>query len=108
MALNCINDSRLSEVTIGSWDGMSHYEIMTEYPEALKGSDASDWFFRAPDGESFEAVLRRISDFLDEIQTPAAVISHGLPGRIIRGAYLGMSRREMLELPVPQDGLYEL
>jgi broad specificity phosphatase PhoE len=108
VALDCVDESRLSEVTIGSWDGMSRYEIVTEYPGALDGSDAFDWFFRSPDGESFEAVLRRVSDWLSEVRNSAAVISHGLTGRIVRGVYLGMSRREMLELPVPQEGLYEL
>jgi broad specificity phosphatase PhoE len=106
--LDCIDEPRLSEVTIGSWDGMSRFEIVTEYPGALDGSDAFDWFFRSPDGETFEAVLRRASDWLSEVRTPAAAITHGLTGRIVRGVYLGMSRREMLELPVPQEGLYEL
>jgi broad specificity phosphatase PhoE len=106
--LDCIDEPRLSEVTLGAWDGMSRFEIVTEYPGALDGSDAFDWFFRSPDGESFEAVLRRVSDWLNEVRTPVAAISHGLTGRIVRGVYLGMSRREMLELPVPQEGLYEL
>lgn len=106
--LDCINEPRLSEVTIGSWDGMSRFEIVTEYPGVLDGSDAFDWFFRSPDGETFEAVVRRVSDWLSEVRTPAAAITHGLTGRIVRGVYLGMSRREMLELPVPQEGLYEL
>jgi broad specificity phosphatase PhoE len=108
MALERIDEPRLSEVSIGSWDGMSRYEIVTEYPGALDGSDAFDWFFRSPDGESFEGVLKRVSDWLGEVRTPAAAISHGLTGRIIRGVYLGMSKREMLELPVPQEGFYEL
>jgi probable phosphoglycerate mutase len=108
VTLDCIDEPRLSEVTIGSWDGMSRFEIVTEYPGALDGSDAFDWFFRSPDGESFEAVLRRVSDWLSEIRAPAAAITHGLTGRIVRGLYLGMSRCEMLELPVPQEGLYEL
>jgi broad specificity phosphatase PhoE len=108
LALACVDEPRLSEVSIGSWDGMSRYEIANEYPEALDGSDAFDWFFRSPDGESFEAVLKRVCDWLGEVRTPAAAISHGLTGRIIRGVYLGMSRREMLELPVPQAGFYEL
>jgi broad specificity phosphatase PhoE len=106
--LDCIDEPRLSEVTIGSSDGMSRFEIVTEYPGALDGSDAFDWFFRSPDGETFEAVLRRASDWLSEVRTPAAAITHGLTGRIVRGVYLGMSRREMLELPVPREGLYEL
>ena len=53
-------------------------------------------------------MLRRASDWLSEVRTPAAAITHGLTGRIVRGVYLGMSRLEMLELPVPQEGLYEL
>src|SRR5260370_23508272 len=94
--IDYIDEPRLSEVTIGSWDGMSRFEIVTEYPGALDGSDAFDCFFRSPDGESFEAVLRRASDWLSEARTPAAAITHGLTGRIVRGVYLGMSRREML------------
>jgi hypothetical protein len=27
---------------------------------------------------------------------------------LLRGVYLGLSRREMLELPVPQSGFYRL
>lgn len=95
-------------MSIGSWDGLSQYEISMEYPNALSGADAFDWFFRSPDGESFEAVKDRVTAWLEEAVTPSAAISHGLTGRIIRGVYLGLSDREMPELPVPQDGLYLL
>ncbi|MGG2478001.1 histidine phosphatase family protein, partial [Rhizobium sp. BR5] len=33
---------------------------------------------------------------------PTIAISHGLFGRILRGVHLGLSKLEMLELPVPQ------
>jgi broad specificity phosphatase PhoE len=39
-----IDEPRLKEVSIGSWDGMSHYEIRMEYPDALSATDAFDWF----------------------------------------------------------------
>ncbi|MEX1109076.1 MAG: histidine phosphatase family protein [Dongiaceae bacterium] len=108
LALDCVDEPRVTEVTIGPWDGMIDYEIESEYPGALGGTDAFNWYFRSPGGERFEDVLKRISDWLSEVQTPAVVISHGLIGRIVRGIYLGMPKREMLELAVPQNGLYVL
>jgi probable phosphoglycerate mutase len=108
VVLDRFEEARLSEVSIGSWDGLSQYEIGMEYPDAMMGADAFNWFFRSPDGESLEAVKDRVTAWLEEAVTPSAAISHGLTGRIIRGIYLGLSDREMLELPVPQDGLYLL
>lgn len=106
--LNRVDEPRLMEVGMGAWDGMSRYEISVEYPGALDGADKFDWYFRSPDGESFDALVSRISAWLKEIRTPAAAITHGVTGRIVRGLYLGLSKREMLALPTPQDGLYEL
>lgn len=96
------------EVSVGSWDGMTLYEIGAEYPDALNGSDAFDWFFRSPNGESFDQACKRVSSWLSEVSAPTVAISHGLTSRLLRGIYLGLSRREMLELPVPQSGFYRL
>jgi len=102
------DEPRLMEVTVGSWDGMTHYEIDMEYPGALEGADAYDWFFRSPDGETFDDVCARVRSWLADLSAPTVAISHGLTGRLVRGVYLGLSQREMLELPVPQSGVYLL
>jgi broad specificity phosphatase PhoE len=106
--LTFIDEPRLVEVSVGAWDGMSLYEIGVEYPDALNGADAFDWFFRSPDGETFEHACQRLRSWLSEVSAPTVAISHGLTSRLVRGIYLGMTRREMLELPVPQDGFYRL
>ncbi|WP_425962163.1 histidine phosphatase family protein [Rhizobium nepotum] len=106
--LPCVSDNRLVEVTTGSWDGMTRFEIDNEFPGRLDGSDAFDWYFRAPDGESFDEACRRAMSWIADVQHPTIAISHGLFGRILRGVHLGLSKREMLELPVPQDGFYRL
>jgi broad specificity phosphatase PhoE len=36
------------------------------------------------------------------------VVSHGIAGRLLRGAYGGLSREETLAQDVPQDALYRL
>jgi broad specificity phosphatase PhoE len=65
-----------------------------------------DWYFRSPDGETFDSACALVESWISEVSTPVIAVSHGLTGRLIRGIYLGMSRKEMLELPVPQDGFY--
>ena len=99
-------EPRLREVSVGSWDGMTLDEIGVEFPDALHRSDRFDWFFRSPDGETFDKACTRITSWLSELATPA--VSHGLISRLLRGVYLGLSEREMLELPVPQNGFYRL
>ena len=101
-------DDRLMEVSIGSWDGLTMFEIENEFPGMLDGSDAFDWYFRSPDGESFDAACARARSWIADIDTPTVAISHGLFGRLVRGVYAGLSMREMLDLPVPQDGFYRL
>ncbi|MGR9246743.1 histidine phosphatase family protein [Rhizobium leguminosarum] len=101
-------ESRLMEVTVGSWDGMTKFEIDNEFPGMLGGSDAFDWYFKSPDGESFDAACARAKDWIAGIHGPTVAISHGLFGRLVRGVYAGLSKQEMLELPVPQDGFYRL
>jgi broad specificity phosphatase PhoE len=101
-------EPRLREVSGGSWDGLTQGEIEAEFPGMLAGSGPYDWFFRTPDGEGLEAALARAEDWLASVTHPTLALSHGLFGRLIRGLYLGLPRREMLELPMPQDGFYLL
>jgi broad specificity phosphatase PhoE len=101
-------DGRLQEVTVGSWDGLTHIDIEGMWPGLLDGSTPFDWYFRSPDGESFEAALSRASLWLSEADGVVIAVSHGLFGRIIRGAYLGLSMDQALTLPVPQDVIWHL
>jgi broad specificity phosphatase PhoE len=106
--LSFVDEPRLMEVSVGTWDGMSHHEINAVFPGALDGADAFDWFFRSPDGETFDAACQRVKSWLSDVATPAVAVSHGLTSRLVRGLYLGLSKREMLELAVPQNGFYRL
>jgi probable phosphoglycerate mutase len=108
LALPVRDEPRLLEITTGSWDGMTLYEIDMEYPGALAGTSAFDWYFRSPDGETFSDACRRVEDWLSSLLSPTIAVSHGLTGRLVRGVYLGLSERAMLELPVPQTGFYRL
>ena len=108
LSLPSIENARLMEVTAGSWDGMTKFEIDSEFTGFLDGSDAFDWYFKSPDGESFDQACSRAKAWIADIVQPTIAVSHGLFGRIIRGVYTDLTRREMLELAVPQDGFYRL
>ncbi len=96
-------EPRLREVTMGSWDGLTQVDIEAGWPGLLDGSTRHDWYFRAPDGEGYETALARVDAWLGRIEGTVVAVSHGLLGRLIRGAYLGLPRAEALRLPVPQD-----
>ena len=92
----------------GSWDGLTHVDIDAQWPGRLDQTTPFNWFFRSPDGESYDAAMARVNPWLDNLQGIVLAVSHGLIGRLIRGAYLGLSREDALGLPVPQDVIWRL
>lgn len=102
-------DDRLMELTVGDWEGRLRAELAHEHPEAFA---SREWFFAAPGGETYEQVMARVAGWLAEQaaepERRLIVVSHGVAGRLLRGAYAGLSRAQVLELDVPQDAIYRL
>lgn len=101
-------DDRLAEVSIGSWDGLTHIDIEACWPGKLDGSSPFDWFFKSPDGEPYACVVARARDWLSALEGVVVAVSHGLFSRIIRGVYLDLPAEKALELPVGQDVIWVL
>jgi broad specificity phosphatase PhoE len=101
-------DERLRELTLGSWDGLTYGEIEARSPGIF--ADGPEWCFRAPDGESYDALAARVGEWLVEQDeaAPIIVVAHGLVTRVLRGLYAGLPRAVALTLPVPQDRIYRL
>jgi len=100
-------DSRLVEVTLGSWDGLTWEEIASRYPGALDGATHGR-SFRAPAGESYERARQRVADWLAGTTAPTIAVSHGLTGKLMRGVYANLGRDDTLRQAEPQDGAYRL
>lgn len=109
LGLEVETDERVTEVSFGEWDGRLRDELAAEHPEVFA---RSDWQFSAPGGESFEAVHGRLSGWLADLEPEPArkviVVSHGGAGRVLRGAFLGLSREATWAQEVPQDAVYRL
>jgi broad specificity phosphatase PhoE len=103
-------DERLSEVSIGEWEGLSQPEIIGLAPGTFDGDGRYNWCFRAPGGETCDAFAARISDWLAETTDHPAlvVVTHGIVARVLRGLYAAMPRPLALSLPIPQDRVYRL
>ncbi|MGE7114100.1 histidine phosphatase family protein [Lysinibacillus sp. NPDC047702] len=107
---NVQQDKRLTEVAVGQWAGLTTSEIESAWPNLFHKEDIYSWYFHAPNGETYEAVTSRISNWLEEIQREpkVIVISHGLTGRILRGLYAGLKKDDALKLTVSQDMFFKL
>ena len=106
-----IPDPRLREISMGGWDGLTEEEISHLDPDAVRGATRYDIFFRAPNGEGFDALAARLQSWLDEAAAdgrPRIAVSHGVSGRILRGLYGGLDHEVMLKLPSPQDVVFRL
>jgi broad specificity phosphatase PhoE len=101
-------DSRLAEVSFGGWDGLTEAEIDAGWPGLRDGATRFDWYFRSPDGETLDSAVARVRDWLGELEGTVVAISHGLLGRIIRGAYLGLAEEEALRLPVSHEVIWRM
>jgi broad specificity phosphatase PhoE len=102
-------DERLVEIDVGEWSNRLREEVRGENPH-LAGDDA--WGFHAPGGETYEGMMARISQWLNEqaaeTERRLIVVSHGVAGRLLRGAYAGLSQAQTLAQDIPQDAVYRL
>jgi probable phosphoglycerate mutase len=101
--MNIAVEPRLREITVGSWDGLTKAEVAARFSDRLEGTTRFDWYFRAPDGESYAAARERVRAWLGEQSGPVIAVSHGVTGRLIRGAYLGLGRDDTLSLSAAHD-----
>jgi broad specificity phosphatase PhoE len=102
-------DDRLREISIGSWDGLDRGEIEALMPGVFDGDGYHEWYFRAPDGETYDEFAGRVGAWLrDNAGRRLIVVAHGIVTRVMRGLYAGLPRAGALRLPVPQDRIFRL
>ena len=93
-------DARLVEISFGSCEGMTEDEIAAVFPAfADDGGDPIDRHFYVPGGESFEELSARAQSFLDDLDRPTVVVTHGITSRVLRSLAMGGGRPLTLDLP---------
>jgi len=102
-------EDRLLEISVGDWSNRLRDEVKRETPALLTDPE---WAFKSPNGERYEDIMGRVSAWLAE-QAPESerrliVVSHGIAGWMLRGAYAGLSRAEVIGQDIPQDAIFRL
>jgi alpha-ribazole phosphatase len=86
LAIPVIADPRLLELDFGAWEGKPWDEV----PRAELDRWAADPLrFRAPGGESGEALIARVSTFFAGLEQDCVVVSHGGPLRVLSALLRG-------------------
>ena len=96
-------DDRLLEQHFGHWEGQLWSELPKIDPVGFAARKADPWNWVPDGGESYIMVTARVRDWLDGITCDTVVVSHGNVSRTLRGIVLGLARKDIPRLEVPQD-----
>jgi broad specificity phosphatase PhoE len=98
-------DSRLVEVSFGVYEGKLHTDLTASEMAIAGERDGDFWFFRPPEGESYEDVAQRVSSFAAELNGPAIVVAHGGILRILRRLIEDFPAERAVNWFPPQDSV---
>jgi len=104
-----IEDS-LKEVSLGSWEGLTRAQVEARWPDRLANSDRYNWYFRSPDGESHDDLIRRLKRWLAAVtdHDHLIIVTHGVASRVLCGLYAGHPADDALKLELRRDAVVHL
>ncbi len=78
------SDDRLIEISFGIYEGQLHTELTASAMPMAGERDASFWYFRPPQGESYDDLAQRLMSFGKVLPRRAIIVSHGGVLRVLR------------------------
>lgn len=102
-------DSRIAEMRLGCWEGLTRDEIHAQWPDRWAAGARHSWF-NSPDGEAYDAMLFRLRNWLDSLEdhTNIVAVSHGIASRLLRGIHLKLDQDAACALGVVRDAPFHL
>jgi probable phosphoglycerate mutase len=99
-------DDRLKELTFGDWEGFTYRDIERVDPGWIARRQADKWLFQPPGGESYQMLSKRIVAWLQTIDRPSMVVSHGGVGRVLRAHLLQLDPLRTVIEDFPHDRVF--
>jgi broad specificity phosphatase PhoE len=93
----------VKELGFGVWEGKPFWELKASPVYPAHPEDRYGW--RPDRGESYEDGHLRMNDWLNTLERPTVVVSHGAIGRCLIAEIAGVPRRDLVEL-VMRQGFY--
>jgi len=99
---------RLAEMAFGDWEGLTLAEVGLRDPEGLAARERDKWRFVPPNGESYQQVSVRVTEWYESLRRDSVVAAHGGTVRALM-VHLGIERPETAQrLGIEQDAVYLL
>lgn len=98
----------IAELSYGHWEGELAAELPFKDPEGVAGKAGDPYGWCPHGGESYRDLEVRVSGWLEGLTTDTVAVSHGGVSRVARGALLGIDRKVVPFLEVPQDKILKL
>lgn len=98
---DAIADPRLVEIGMGGWGGRYYADVIAEVGPVIEPPEML--LKPAPDGETYAAIAKRVSDWLEVHACDTddkLVIMHGISSRVLRGVLLGLPPHPVFGAPV--------
>ncbi|WP_299030801.1 histidine phosphatase family protein [uncultured Sulfitobacter sp.] len=101
-------DVGLREIGVGDWAGAYRQDLIDS--KQISEAEARNLMLydRAPNGEGLTALERRCRCFLETLQGPAILITHGITSRMIRAIATGQGRDAAGEIGGGQGVVYHV
>lgn len=94
----------LSEIEVGTCDGMTYKEIESFHPEEFKARKADKLRYRYPRGESYLDVIQRLEPVIFELEratTPVLVIGHRAVLRCLYAYFVELPAEDVPHIKIP-------
>jgi broad specificity phosphatase PhoE len=92
-------DERLTEISMGPWEGITRREIEEHFPALLETWETRSDEVRFPNGESLEDVASRARSLMNEVfdahSSPILIVSHDAVIKVIIMLALGLELRHL-------------
>jgi len=76
-------DARLAELSFGRWEGFSFTELRAHEPDLLATREHDRWNFVPPGGESYAALLARVTAWHTTVLRDSVIVAHGGTARAL-------------------------
>lgn len=105
-------DDRLKEWDCGDWSGHLRSEVESRWSDEWEALVADRFHYRGPGCENYPDMFERARPFLDELLvsdvTAAAVVSHGMIGKVMISVLLSLEEEDTLAVYQANDVVFRV
>lgn len=100
----------LNEINSGICDSKTYDEIKSLYPEEYEKRSKNKYYYRYPNGESYEDIKNRVTPFMEEMlksRVNRLIICHQAVLRVLYSFFIETSEEKIPYLEIPLHTLFK-